>query len=89
MLDTDKYPQCFNSQGQFDDWTRMARTAHEQASPCGDCSKKYKQSMLQAGRCDVKVVRRDFTYTVKAKKEALPACLTPQIRTSPALKSDT
>jgi hypothetical protein len=74
MLDTEKYPQCFTSQGQFDDWTRQARIAHEQASPCGDCSKKYKHSMLQAGRCDVKVVRRDFTYTVaKAKKEVLPA----------------
>ena len=55
-------PACFDTQSQYDNWLKMARTAKEQASPCSDCSKRFKYQMTQAKRCDVIVVRRDFSF---------------------------
>ena len=70
-----KKPACFDTQKQYDDWLVLARNAREQASPCSDCSRQYKHAMTKAGRCDVVVVRRDFTHIPASaiKKEVTPA----------------
>lgn len=72
---SDTHPRCFDTQQQFNDWLHLARTAREQASPCGDCSRRYKHDMTQAKRCFPVVVRRDFSFIPASaiKKEVTPA----------------
>lgn len=70
------FPACFTSQRHIDEWTSLAKIAKEEASPCSDCTKRYKAQMLEEGRCDRAVVRKDFAYTPKKTisiKEVLPA----------------
>lgn len=54
------YPACYPSQADYTDWARYARTAHELASPCMDCTKRYRAEMTHAGRCDRKEVQTVF-----------------------------
>ena len=70
------YPACFTSQQAFDEWTALAKIAREEASPCSDCTRRYRAKMQDEGRCDREVVRKDFAYAPKKPiniKEVLPA----------------
>jgi hypothetical protein len=64
-------PACFPTQADYDDWRALARNAREQATPCTDCLKPYKASMLAVGRCDAKQVKAIFLHN--PKKEAVTA----------------
>lgn len=46
------YPACFNSQREYDHWSRLARTTKvDSRHPCIDCTVAYQQRMTAAGRC--------------------------------------
>lgn len=45
------YPDCFESEYQFNLWKGEAYRAKEQATICEDCTKEYKAKMMSQGRC--------------------------------------
>lgn len=49
------YPKCFDSVEQYREWRKSAITAKEFATPCMDCSAKYKSEV--GARCEPVVVR--------------------------------
>ena len=59
MMKLADYPDCFDSEKQFKDWSELESIAHTKpiGLPCRDCIPEYQQRMADEGRCaNAKVV---------------------------------
>ena len=75
------YPDCFESEYQFNLWQGEAYRAKEQASICEDCTKEYKVKMLSQGRCHEEWTRKYGIYRYKeVTNEVLQVFQSPRIR---------
>lgn len=45
------FPACFNTQKQYDEWKSLARLSRELVTICTDCTKDYRDQMLEQRRC--------------------------------------
>lgn len=67
----ESYPLCFAKQEDYDHWRKLAQDAHDHVSPCTDCTKPYRAKMLEQGRCDKRIVKRDFSYEPNKKHKVI------------------
>lgn len=60
MSKADTYPRCFDSLSEYRGWRTLAVTAHEAATPCTDCTARYKATMAEEARCYPNEMRINF-----------------------------
>lgn len=64
------HPDCFDDADQYREWRKSGVTAGEYATPCMDCSAKYKAEMGE--RCKPTVVKMLFEVNRNATKPVTP-----------------